>query len=84
MTMTKISDDKAIVAGFLKPNDTVEIVHVEVNICDRCENLHIFLNNEAGTRIAGLMIGIHSADHFSVALDKAILGLLKTGTETPQ
>lgn len=76
MTMTRFNHPHSINAAFLHPNDEMEIVEVEVNICDRCKNLHIFFKNDAGQRIAGFMIGALSAEALALSIDKAILALL--------
>lgn len=74
--MFKIDTESSIIGVLLKPDDTLAVVSVEVNICNRCNNTHIFFKSETGERLAGLMLGALSADALSTALDKAILGLI--------
>lgn len=76
MTMTKVNDPYSINGALLDSDDSMMIIEVEVNVCDRCKNLHIFFKDEAGKRIAGLMIGVLSAEALAIAIDKAILALI--------
>lgn len=87
MTQMHKVDSLPIIGVLLNPNNTLTVVTVEVNICNQCNNAHLFFKTETGERLAGLMLGALSADALSTALDKAILGLIaqaQAAVETKQ